>query len=129
MAIKKSELYATLWQSCDELRSAEATIRENLIKKGLVKPIFIVDASRGYIKDANKNRRQEMDIHKIIDVVTKQSELDGYNRIVPLDEIETNDFNLNFPRYIDALEAKRAKAKALKQGMIQNLLTGRIRLV
>jgi len=30
---------------------------------------------------------------------------------------------------IDALEAKLAKAKQIKQGMMQELLTGRIRLV
>lgn len=30
---------------------------------------------------------------------------------------------------IDALEAKLAKARAIKQGMMQELLTGRIRLV
>lgn len=30
---------------------------------------------------------------------------------------------------IDALEAKLAKARQLKQGMMQELLTGRIRLI
>jgi type I restriction enzyme M protein len=66
--------------------------------------IFIVDASRRFVKDGNKNRLWEMDIHRIVDVFTRQTEVDGYSRLVPWAEIEKNEFNLNLPRYIDGLE-------------------------
>ncbi|MDK9716552.1 MAG: type I restriction-modification system subunit M [Trichlorobacter sp.] len=66
--------------------------------------IFMVDASKGFIKDGNKNRLRHMDIHKIVDVFTRQIETDKYARTVSLAEIEANDFNLNIPRYIDATE-------------------------
>ena len=66
------------------------------------KSVFIVDASKGFIKDGNKNRLREMDIHKIIDVVSHQKEIENYSKIVALKEIEHNDFNLNIPRYIDS---------------------------
>ena len=36
--------------------------------------IFMIDASRGFIKDGNKNRLREMDIHRIVDVFNKQTE-------------------------------------------------------
>ena len=68
------------------------------------KGIFMVDASKGYIKDGNKNRLREQDIHKIVDVFNKQIELEKYSRIVPITEIEANEFNLNIPRYIDSQE-------------------------
>jgi len=68
------------------------------------KGVFMVDASKGFIKDGNKNRLREMDIHKIVDVFNKQTEIDGYSRIVPFTEIEGNEFNLNIPRYIDGSE-------------------------
>lgn len=32
--------------------------------------VFMIDASRGFIKDGNKNRLREQDIHKIIDTST-----------------------------------------------------------
>lgn len=64
--------------------------------------IFMVDASVGYIKDGNKNRLRDMDIHRIVDVFTKQLPIDRYSRMVPIEEIERNDFNLNIPRYIDS---------------------------
>ncbi|EGR1109118.1 type I restriction-modification system subunit M [Vibrio cholerae] len=66
--------------------------------------IFMVDASKGFMKDGNKNRLCSQDIHKIVDVFTKQLELPRYSRMVPLSEIAGNDYNLNIPRYIDSSE-------------------------
>ena len=79
--------------------------KENAQKR---KHIFMVDASKGFIKDGNKNRLREQDIHKIVDVFTKQIELPKFSRLVSVDEISDpkNDFNLNIPRYIDAQEVE-----------------------
>ena len=66
--------------------------------------IFMIDASRGFMKDGNKNRLRSQDIHKIVDTFNRQTVLERYSRLVPLAEIEANDFNLNIPRYIDASE-------------------------
>lgn len=70
------------------------------------KGIFMIDASKGYIKDGNKNRLREKDIHRIVDTFTKQQEVPRYARMVPFDEIADtkNDYNLNLPRYIDSTE-------------------------
>jgi type I restriction enzyme M protein len=66
--------------------------------------IYMIDASKGFIKDGNKNRLRERDIHKIVDAFTKGLEIEGYSRMVGKDEIEKNDYNLNIPRYIDGSE-------------------------
>ena len=66
------------------------------------KGIFMIDASSGYLKDGNKNRLRDMDIHKIVDVFTRRREMEKYGRMVSIEEIEKNDFNLNIPRYIDS---------------------------
>jgi len=70
------------------------------------KAIFMMDASKGFIKDGNKNRLREQDIHKIVDTFTRQAELPRYSRLVPVSEIADpkNDYNLNLPRYIDSTE-------------------------
>jgi type I restriction enzyme M protein len=68
------------------------------------KGIFMIDASKGFVKDGNKNRLREQDIHKIVDVFNKQIEIEKYSRMVSIAEIETNEFNLNIPRYIDSQE-------------------------
>ncbi len=72
------------------------------IRKG----IFLIDASDGYLKDGNKNRLRDRDIHKIVDVFNNFLELPKYSRMVSYDEIEKNDFNLNIPRYIDSQQAE-----------------------
>ncbi len=117
--------------------NAEAEIRKNIIKKGLIKGIiglpanlfygtgipaciiiidkedaesrkgiFMIDASKGFIKDGNKNRLRDQDLHKIVDVFNKQIEIPKYSRFISYDEIadSKNDFNLNIPRYIDSQE-------------------------
>lgn len=68
--------------------------------------VFMIDASRGFIKDGNKNRLREQDIHKIIDTFTKQEEIAHYSRMVHLSEIAAQDYNLNLPRYIDSGEVE-----------------------
>jgi type I restriction enzyme M protein len=65
------------------------------------KGIFMIDASKGFIKDGNKNRLQEKDIHKVVDVFNSEVEVPKFSRFVPFEEIEKNEFNLNIPRYID----------------------------
>lgn len=69
------------------------------------KGVFMIDAAKGYIKDGNKNRLREQDIHKIVDTFTRQIDSPRYARMVPFAEIADakNDFNLNLPRYIDSM--------------------------
>jgi len=70
------------------------------------KGIFLIDASKGFLKDGNKNRLREQDIHRIVDTFTRQIDTPRYARMVPFDEIADprNDYNLNLPRYIDSGE-------------------------
>ena len=68
------------------------------------KGVFMIDASKGFIKDGAKNRLREQDIHKIVDTFAKQTEQPRYARMVHIDEIADpkNNYNLNLPRYIDS---------------------------
>ena len=66
----------------------------------------MIDASSGYLKDGNKNRLRDMDIHQIVDVFNKRLEIAKYSRMVSVEEIEKNEFNLNIPRYIDSQQAE-----------------------
>jgi type I restriction enzyme M protein len=67
------------------------------------KGIFMIDASRDFVKDGNKNRLRERDIYKIVTTFNEKIDEKGYSRMVMLDEIKTkNEYNLNIPRYIDS---------------------------
>lgn len=65
------------------------------------KGIFMIDASADFMKDGPKNRLRSRDIHKIVDTFNKQIEEPGYSRMVGVEQIERNDYNVNLPRYID----------------------------
>jgi type I restriction enzyme M protein len=68
--------------------------------------IFMIDASKGFMKDGPKNRLREQDLHKIVDVFNNQVVDAKYSCMVSIAEIEGNDYNLNIPRYIDSSAAE-----------------------
>lgn len=117
--------------------NAEARIREQLVRSGILKAIiglpanlfygtgipacilvldkdnaaarkgvFMIEASKGFIKDGAKNRLRDQDIRKIVDTFARQLEVPRYARMVPFSEISDpkNGYNLNLPRYIDSSE-------------------------
>src|SRR5688572_15919375 len=98
--------------------NAEAVIREQLVRSGILKGIvglpanlfygtgipacivvldkenatarkgvFLLDASKGFVKDGNKNRLREQDIHRIVDTFNRQADVPRYARLVSFDEI------------------------------------------
>jgi type I restriction enzyme M protein len=66
--------------------------------------IFMIDASKGFIKDGNKNRLREQDIRRIVDTWKNRKEIAKYSHFASDQEIEENEYNLNLPRYIDTSE-------------------------
>lgn len=67
--------------------------------------VLIVDASKGFIKVGKNNKLRASDIKKIVDVVVNREDVDKFSRVVSRDEIRTNDYNLNIPRYVDSSDA------------------------
>lgn len=67
--------------------------------------VLIIDASKGFIKEGKNNKLRASDIKRIIDAVTCRKSMSKFSRVVSRDEIRTNDYNLNIPRYVDSSEA------------------------
>ncbi len=66
------------------------------------KGVFMIDASKDFKKDGNKNRLRDQDVQKMIDTFNALQEIPHYSKMVSLEEISLNDYNLNIPRYIAA---------------------------
>ncbi|WQW00574.1 type I restriction-modification system subunit M [Helicobacter pylori] len=66
------------------------------------KGVFVIDASKDFKKDGNKNRLREQDVQKMIDTFNALKEIPYYSKMVSLEEISANDYNLNIARYIAA---------------------------
>ena len=66
--------------------------------------VLIVDASKGFAKEGKNNKLRACDIRRIVDVVTGRKNVPKYSRKVSKEEIRSNDYNLNIPRYVDSSE-------------------------
>ena len=67
-------------------------------------PIMFIDASEHYEKGKNQNKLRPEDITKIVTTWKGRETVDKYARTVQLEEIATNDYNLNITRYISTAE-------------------------
>ncbi|WRC53049.1 type I restriction-modification system subunit M [Helicobacter pylori] len=77
------------------------------------KDVFMIDASKDFKKDGNKNRLREQDVQKMIDTFNAYKEIPYYSKMVSLEEISANDYNLNIPRYIAAKQESEKDLFAL----------------
>lgn len=113
--------------------AAEGVIREALIKKNMIdtiislpanlfygtsiptiiiilkrdkkdKDILFIDASNEFKKAKNKNVLTDENIDKIFRTYKKREDVEKYAHLATYDEIESNEFNLNVPRYVDTSE-------------------------
>ncbi|WRF11405.1 type I restriction-modification system subunit M [Helicobacter pylori] len=77
------------------------------------KGVFMIDASKDFKKDGNKNRLRDQDVQKMIDTFNALKEIPYYSKMVSLEEISANDYNLNIPRYITAKQESEKDLFAL----------------
>ncbi|MCQ2687199.1 type I restriction-modification system subunit M [Helicobacter pylori] len=77
------------------------------------KGVFVIDASKDFKKDGNKNRLRDQDVQKMIDTFNALKEIPYYSKMVSLEEISANDYNLNIPRYIAAKQESEKDLFAL----------------
>jgi type I restriction enzyme M protein len=66
--------------------------------------VIFIDASQNFKEGKNQNRLEEEHIKKIVDDYDKGEEVEKFMRIVSMEEIKENDYNLNITRYIDTSE-------------------------
>ncbi len=106
MALKKSQLYSSLWRSCDELRGG---MDASQYKDYVLTLLFMK-----YVSDRHAGRPDAL-----IDVPAGA----GFADIAALKGRK------DIGEQIAALEQRVDKTRAVKQRMMQQLLTGRVRLV
>jgi len=66
--------------------------------------VFFLYGANDFLKGKNQNRLRREDIGKMVDAYRGYRSLEKYCRPAPLDEIRSNDYNLNITRYIDVSE-------------------------
>ncbi|HLQ95100.1 MAG TPA: type I restriction-modification system subunit M [Pseudogracilibacillus sp.] len=72
--------------------------------RALDDPVLMIDASKAFVKEGKQNVLQEKDISKIVDTYIERTEEKGYSHKATQKEIKENEYNLNIPRYIEAID-------------------------
>ena len=144
MPIKKSELYSSLWKSCDELRGGMDASQYKDYVLVLLFMKYVSDkasSQKGYLLDvpkggsfadmvALKGDKEIGDkINKIIARLAEANDLKGVIDVADFNDADIAAVLSDMDAELSALEARLAKTGALKQGMMHELLTGRTRLV
>lgn len=63
--------------------------------------VLFINADREYIEGKKQNKLRPEDIEKISHVYAAKRTEENYSRLVSLEELEAEDFNLNIRRYVD----------------------------
>jgi type I restriction enzyme M protein len=85
--------------------------------------VVFIDASRDFEPEANQNKLATQDIKRIANAYHTRTTIQKYSYVATLEEISTNDFNLNIPRYIDTFEAEEEIDIKATQNQIQSIET------
>lgn len=75
-------------------------------KNRQAKDILFIDASNEFEKSKNQNFLTDNNVSKIIETYINRETIEKFSAVVDLDEIESNDYNLNIPRYVDTFEVE-----------------------
>ncbi|KYG99255.1 class I SAM-dependent DNA methyltransferase [Bradyrhizobium sp. DOA1] len=65
------------------------------------KDVLFINADREYREGKAQNFLRPEDMAKIVDVYRRRRDVPGYARVVPIAEIEAEEFNCNIRRYVD----------------------------
>ncbi len=101
--------------------------------------VLFIDASGAFEDAGNQNRLRDEDVHRIAKAFRGFKDVEKFARVVRLEEIEQNDWNLSISRYVDTseeeeridvadavrklrqLERERAAAEATMNGHLAEL--------
>ncbi len=82
--------------------------------------ILFVDASKEFYKDGNKNRLSGHHIKKIVDAVLARENIPHFATLVSKQTVIENEYNLNIPRYVEAVDKVPVDLHATVLGGIPN---------
>ena len=81
--------------------------------------VLFINAALGFEKGKNKNKLRDEDIEMIVSTFDLYEDIKRYSKVVEMDEIRENDYNLNIRRYADTSPPpEQFDVRAILQGGI-----------
>jgi type I restriction enzyme M protein len=66
--------------------------------------VLFIYAAKGFEKLKNMNRLRDVDIEKIVEAYRSFKDIPKYSKVVDINAIRKNDFNLSVTRYVDVFD-------------------------
>ncbi len=66
--------------------------------------ILFIDASKQFVKGKKQNTLSEENIDHIVELYVNRKDAEKEAHLASYEEIQSNDYNLNIPRYVDTFE-------------------------
>lgn len=66
--------------------------------------VLFIDASKLYVKEKKQNIMQEEHIDRVLELYKNRKPVEKEAYLASYDDVVSNDFNLNIPRYVDTME-------------------------
>jgi type I restriction enzyme S subunit len=135
MAIKKSDLYSSLWASCNELRGGMDGLPFIAGLHTIVAKAKTTEFAHEYLQYCFQTTaiREQFMFYAVGTKVSGISKSNIVKLTVPVPSVPEQTaiaaVLCDMDTELAALQSRRSKTQALKQAMMQELLTGRIRLV
>lgn len=80
--------------------------------------VLFIDASKDYEKGKNQNKLAPENVAKILHAYKERKSVPKYAHLATLDEIKSNEYNLNIPRYVESFdEEELVDLQATKEQM------------
>ena len=68
--------------------------------------VLFMDASNEFIKAGNNNKLTDENIARIVDTFTKRENIEYFTRLVPYEEIQSQDYNLSISTYVEQQDTR-----------------------
>jgi len=85
------------------------------------KDVLFIDASREFTQAKSQCLLEPEQLDKIVDIFDSRTEVTKYSHVATLEEIASNDYNLNIARYVDTFEPEERVDVAEVQRQIEKL--------
>ena len=69
-----------------------------------LRDVLFIDASKQFVKEKKQNIMQEEHINHVLELYKNRETVEKEAYLASYEDIVSNDFNLNIPRYVDTME-------------------------
>lgn len=103
--LKDGSIYAVIGLAPNQFYNTSISTCIIVLKKQREgRDVLFIDASKQFVKEGKKNEMKDEHVDHVVQLYKDRTDVDKEAHLASYEEIVSNDFNLNIPRYVDSSE-------------------------